>query len=215
MTEAKLYPNVKIGPGAQLGDYVVIGVPPRGREVGELETTIGAGAVIRSHTVIYAGNCIGDRFQTGHFVMIREENQIGDDVSVGTNSVIEHHVVVEDGVRIHSQAFIPEFSRLESGCWIGPNVVLTNALHPLCPEAKACLKGPHIGRGAKIGANSTILPDRTVGVDALVGAGSVVVHDVPNRAVVAGNPARVIKSIDDLNCPYDLIANPYAPAVEG
>ena len=88
-------------------------------------------------------------------------------------------------------------------------MVLTNALHPLCPRGKECLKGPTIKRGAKIGANSTILPYLVVGEDALVGAGSVVVKDVPARAVVAGNPARVIKSIDELTCPLELIDKPY------
>jgi len=202
MSEARIYDNVEIGPGAQLGDYVIIGEPPRGKAAGELRTVIGANAVIRSHTVIYAGNHIGDGFQTGHGVMLREENEIGDHVSIGTNSVVEHHVTIEDHVRIHSQAFVPEFSRLERGCWIGPNVVLTNAKYPLSPHVKSELQGPVIGAGAKIGANSTILPGRQVGPDALVGAGSVVVDDVPARAVVVGNPARVIKQVDDLDCGY-------------
>jgi acetyltransferase-like isoleucine patch superfamily enzyme len=209
VSEAKIYPNVIIGSGAQIGDYVIIGEPPRGKAAGELQTVIGANAVIRSHSVIYAGNRIGDDFQTGHHVMIREENVIGNHVSIGTGSIIEHHVIIEDGVRIHSQAFVPEYSKLERECWIGPNVVLTNALHPTCPKAKACLRGPVIGRRARIGANSTILPDRRVGEDALVGAGSVVVNDVPARAVVAGNPARLLKQIDDLTCPYGLIEKPY------
>ena len=206
---ARIYPNVRLGENIEIGDFAIVGVPPRGKAEGELPTVIGDGAVIRSHTVIYAGNVIGNRFQTGHHVMIREENQIGDDVSIGTSSVVEHHVQIADRARIHTQAFVPEYSVLEEGAWIGPNVVLTNALHPLCPRAKECLKGPTIKRGAKIGANSTILPYLVVGEDALVGAGSVVVKDVPARAVVAGNPARVIKSIDELTCPLELIDKPY------
>jgi len=206
---ARIYPNVRLGENIEIGDFAIVGVPPRGKAEGELPTVIGDGAVIRSHTVIYAGNVIGNRFQTGHHVMIREENQIGDDVSIGTSSVVEHHVQIADRARIHTQAFVPEYSVLEEGAWIGPNVVLTNALHPLCPRGKECLKGPTIKRGAKIGANSTILPYLVVGEDALVGAGSVVVKDVPARAVVAGNPARVIKSIDELTCPLELIDKPY------
>lgn len=204
------FPAVELGPGARVEDFVVLGQPPRGRQPGELMTIIGAAAIIRSHTVIYAGNRIGDRFQTGHDVMIREENQIGDDVSIGTGSVIEHHVIIGNGVRIHSQAFIPEYSTLEDGCWIGPRVVLTNARHPLCPQAKRCLKGATIKRGAKIGANATLLPDITIGEGALVGAGSVVTEDVPPFTVVVGNPARVLKRTDELCCPYDLIDHPYA-----
>ena len=202
MGEPKVFDNVEIGPDAQLGDYVIIGLPPRGRAPGELKTVIGANAIIRSHSVIYAGNRIGDGFQTGHGAMIREENEIGNDVSIGTHSVVEHHVVIENGVRIHSQAFVPEFSHLKRGCWIGPNVVLTNAKYPLSPDAKQNLQGPLIGAGAKVGANTTILPGVRVGADALVGAGSVVVEDVPPRSVAVGNPARVIKQIDDLDCGY-------------
>lgn len=204
-----VYANVELGEDAQVGVFVVLGQPPRGRRDGELRTIIGARAVIRSHTVIYAGNVIGDEFATGHGVMIREENRIGRGVSIGTHSIVEHHVTIGDGVRIHSQAFIPEYSVLEDGCWIGPNVVFTNARHPLCPKAKECLKGPTIRRGAKIGANATLLPDISVGESALVGAGSVVIQDVPDRTVVAGNPARVIKHISELDCCYDLIEHPY------
>ena len=60
--------------------------------------------------------------------------------------------------------------------------------------------GPTLARGAKIGANATLLPGVRIGEDALVGAGAVVTRDVPPRAVVAGNPAQVIKGIEDLVC---------------
>ena len=204
-----IYPNVTLGAGAQIGEFVVIGEAPRGRQPGELPTLIGANAVIRSHTVIYAGNRIGQGFQTGHGVLVREENEIGDQVSIGSHSVVEHHVRLGHGVRIHSGAFVPEYSVLEDGAWIGPGAVLTNVPHPLCPKAKECLRGPTIKRRAKIGAYATILPAVTIGEDALVGAGAVVVDDVPPRTVVAGNPARVIKTIDELTCPYDLVEKPY------
>ncbi len=206
---AVIHPNVALGEGTVVGEYAVIGVAPRGTAPGELETVIGSNSIIRSHTVIYAGNRIGSRFQTGHGAMIRECNRIGDDVSIGTQSVIEHHIEFGNGVRVHSGAFIPEYTVLEEGAWIGPHVVMTNALHPLCPKAKECLRGPRIRRGAKLGANATILPDLEVGEMALVGAGSVVTHDVPARTVVAGNPARVVRSIDLLTCPYHLMASPY------
>jgi acetyltransferase-like isoleucine patch superfamily enzyme len=206
---AKIHPGVTIGDGADIGEFCIIGVPPKGKAPGDLETRIGANAVIRSHTVIYAGNTIGDNFNSGHAALVREQNRIGDNVSIGSHTVIEHHVEIQDGVRIHSQAFVPEFTVLEKGCWIGPHVVFTNALHPLCAKAKQCLKGATVKTGAKVGANSTILPDLTIGEMAVVGAGSVVVKDVPDRAVVAGSPAAIIKSIADLTCPYGLCERPY------
>ena len=196
----KIFPGVTLGAGSIVEDYCIVGSPPRGKKAGELETIIGKGAIIRSHTVIYAGNRIGDNFQTGNKVNIRESNEIGDNVSIGTLSVIEHHVRIGNGVRMHSQVFVPEFTVIEDDAWLGPSVVITNAKYPLSPEVKETLAGPLIKKGAKIGANATILPGVVIGVNSLVGAGSVVTKDVPDNAVVAGNPARLIKMISAL--PY-------------
>ncbi len=198
--EYKVHAGVELGEGSVIEEYCILGAPPRGFKEGDLKTVIGSGSHLRSHTVIYAGNRIGKRFETGNKVNIRESNEIGDNVSIGTLSVIEHHVSIGNDVRIHSQVFVPEYSVLEEGAWLGPNVVLTNAKYPLSPEVKKNLKGPRIKKGAKIGANATILPGVVIGEKALVGAGAVVVHDVPDGAVVAGNPARIVKYISDL--PY-------------
>lgn len=195
---AVLCDRVSLGEGSVVGEFVLLGGIPRGHAPGDLATQIGSYAHIRSHTVIYAGNIIGAHLQTGHGVMIRELNQIGDNVSIGTHSVVEHHVQIGSNVRIHSNAFIPEFSVLEDGAWVGPNAVLTNALYPLSTDAKANLKGPHLLTGAKVGANATLLPGVVIGANALVGAGSVVVRDVPDGKVVVGNPARVIRDVGDL-----------------
>jgi acetyltransferase-like isoleucine patch superfamily enzyme len=154
--------------------------------------------------VIYAGNRIGCGFSSGHMVMIREDNVIGDDVSVGTGTVIEHHVTIEDGVRIHSQAFIPETTILRRKCWIGPRVVITNAKYPLSRNVKNELVGADVGENAKIGANATLLPGVRIGAFAIVGAGAVVVKDVEPGTVVVGNPARMVNRVEGL--PYDLEA---------
>lgn len=203
----KIYPGVKLGKNIRTEEWVEIGVPPKEGE--PLETEIGDGAFIRSKVVIYAGTRIGKNFFAGHMVMIRERCTIGDGVSIGTGSIIERDVRIGNGVRIHSGAFIPEFTEIEDGAWIGPRAILTNCLHPLCPMSKKCLKGPRIRKGAIIGAGAIILPDITVGERALVGAGAVVTEDVPDGKVVAGNPARVIKDISSLQCPYGLIDKPY------
>jgi acetyltransferase-like isoleucine patch superfamily enzyme len=202
--EFRIYAGVELGEGCEIGPFVLVGVTPRGRREGELITRLGRSAILRSHTVIYAGNRIGERFQTGHGALIREENEIGDDVSVGSGSIVEHHVVIGCRVRIHSQAFVPEFSVLEDDCWIGPNVVITNAKYPRSPGVKESLRGAVVRKFAKVGANSTLLPGVVIGENSLVGAGSVVTRDVPHNTVVAGNPARVIKRISEL--PYAELA---------
>jgi acetyltransferase-like isoleucine patch superfamily enzyme len=198
---AKVLKNVHLGDNIVVEDFVIIGAPPIGKQEGELRTVIGNDSVIRSHTVIYAGNTIGDHFQTGNHASIREENTIGNNVSIGTKSVVEFKTKIADHVRIHSQVFIPEYSVLGEGCWIGPNVVLTNAPYPKSLRAKDFLKGVVVERNARIGANSTILPGVRVGANALVGAGSVVTKDVPPGKVAAGNPAKVINDVKNLMYP--------------
>ncbi len=197
---AIIHPNVKLGKNCIVEDFVIIGVPLKGFLPGEDVTIIGDNSVIRSHTVIYAGNRIGNNFQTGNKANIRELNEIGNDVSIGTLSVVEHHVKIGNGVRIHTQVFIPEFSTLEDECWLGPNVVLTNAKYPKSLNVKKELKGPYVKKYAIIGANSTLLPYITIGEHAIIGAGSVVTKDVSDKHVVAGNPAKVINKINNL--PY-------------
>ncbi len=195
----RIFKEVILGTGAVIEDYCIVGVPPRGNEDGNLKTIIEKGAHIRSHSVIYAGNKIGKNFQTGNKVNIRELNSIGDNVSIGTLSVVEHHVEIGNNVRIHSQVFIPEYSILEENTWIGPNAVLTNAKYPMAPGVKDNLEGPVIKTGAILSANVTILPGIVIGENALVGAGAVVTENVPAGAVVVGNPAKIIKNTSDLS----------------
>jgi len=198
MGRYKSYSNIDIGKNSKIDDFCIIGRPPKGKKDGDLATQIGDNCIIRPHTVIYSGNKIGDDFQTGQQVSIRENNNIGNNVSIGTGSCIEHNIVIEDDVRLHSQVFIPEYSELKENCWIGPNVVFTNAKYPLSKNVKENLKGPTIEENAIVGANATLLPGIKVGKNALIGAGSVVENDVPKGKVVAGNPARIIKNIEDI-----------------
>lgn len=196
----RIFAGVLLGEEVELGPFIVIGQPAKGQAAGDVKTVVGAGSIIRSHTVIYAGVTMGERCQTGHGALIREHSTLGDDVSIGSHAVIEHSVTIGHGVRVHSQAFVPEFSVLEKNAWVGPNAVLTNARYPLSDRVKEELKGPTLREGAIVGANATLLPGVVIGKGALVGAGAVVTQDVPDNAVVAGNPARIIKTTGDL--PY-------------
>src|SRR4051794_26383348 len=104
---------VDLGDGATIEAWVELGYV--GGDADPPRLSIGRGALIRSHTVVYAGSVIGDRFMAGHGALVREENEIGDRVSIGSHSVVEHHVRLADGVRIHTAAFVPEFSVLDEG----------------------------------------------------------------------------------------------------
>ncbi len=202
--------GVEVGPDSDLQSPCIVGKAPRGASEGELPLRIGQRATVRPFTTIYAGNVIGDRLQTGQGASIREDNVLGDDVSVGTNAVLEFGNRIGNRVRIHSGCFL-EMVTIEDDVFVGPNVVFTDDPHPMnCPRYKDCKGGPVVRRLARIGANSTILPVVEIGENALVGAGSVVVHDVPPGAVVAGSPARVIKQVAELTCPETLVDKPYA-----
>ena len=140
------YQHTKLGKDPIIGEFVLLGVMPSGhlkhRSKDPLpELVMGDYAVIRSHSVIYAGNIIGDKFQTGHGVMVRERNRIGNDVSIGTHSIVERDNIIGDNVRIHSNCFIPEFIEIRDSAWVGPNVTILNVLHPPCPAFEQCAKG--------------------------------------------------------------------------
>jgi acetyltransferase-like isoleucine patch superfamily enzyme len=196
-----------LGANASIDEYVVLGVRPPGKAPGKL--TIGDNAVIRSHSVLYAGTKIGNDFQTGHGVLIREGNTIGDNVSVGSHTVIERENRIGNGVRIHSNCFVPEFVIIEDKVWVGPSVTILNVLHPPCPRFEDCAKNVHIKKNAKIGGNVTIGPRVTIGENSLIGMGSVVTADIPDNVLAFGNPARVIKPITELTCELEYFRVPY------
>jgi len=180
-------PQCSLGDGVEIGPFCVVGVDGPDEPL-----VVGDAATIRSHAVVYRGTTIGARFQTGHHVLIREFTEIGDDVSIGTGSIVEHHVRLADGVRLHSRCFVPEHSVVERGAWLGPGVTVTNARYPNRPDTKANLEGVVVEEGAVIGAAVVLLPGVRIGAGALVGAGAVVVEHVKAGTTVVGNPARVV-----------------------
>jgi acetyltransferase-like isoleucine patch superfamily enzyme len=186
---AVLRGDVRLGPGSRVEEFCLLGAGEG--DAARSLLIVGARAMIRSHSVLYAGTTIGRGFQTGHGVLVRDACEIGERVSVGSHSVVEHHVRIGDGARLHSNCFVPEYCLLEEECWLGPGVILTNAKYPQSRGAKARLEGVIVERRAKIGAGAVILPGVRVGAGALVGAGAVVSRDVPPGAIVRGDPARV------------------------
>jgi acetyltransferase-like isoleucine patch superfamily enzyme len=185
------YGRNTIGPGARIFEPVTIGFPSRNRIGCEnfRGAVIGKNALIRSGTTIYCDVEIGDDFQCGHNVLIRERTRIGSRVAVGTATIIEGDTAIGSDVRIQSLAFIPTHTVIGDGVFIGPHAVLTNDRY--LPFGRPELRGPVLKDLSVIGANATVLPGIVVGKGACVAAGAVVTRDVPARKLAIGVPAEI------------------------
>ena len=174
----------------------IVGHPAERGAVRPLQ--LGPGARIRSGSVIYSASTIGAGLNLGHHVVVREECEISDDVSIWSNTVVDYGCRIGRGVKIHSNCYIAQFTVLEDDVFIAPGVSIANDLYPGDQASAAVMRGPIIRAGAQIGAGTTILPYVEIGAGALVGAGSVVTRDVPPGMVVYGSPASVAKPVSDL-----------------
>ena len=188
----RIYKNVKLGKNCKVSEYVILGLPPKGKKPGELKLEIGDNAVIRPFTIIYAGSRIGKNFQSGHYSVIRENNEIGDDVVVGITSELAPGNKIGNGVKIHSGCFM-ELVTMGDCCSLGPNTVFLDDPHPRCPRYDECVGGAKVGKNVAFGGNVTVLPGIVIGDECLVGAGAVVTRNIPSGSVVAGNPAKILK----------------------
>jgi len=186
--------RISIGDGAKIDVDVILGYPTD-RLITETGLIIGRDAVMRSGTIVYDGTVIGDGLQTGHHVVIREQNEIGDNVSIWANTVIDYGCRIGNKVKLHTNLYVAQNTIIEDDVFVAPGTVFANDKYP----NSGYLEGPHIKKGAKVGVNVTLLPGVVIGERAFVGAGSVVTKNVPDGMAVAGNPARVIGTMDDID----------------
>jgi len=161
--------------------------------------------------VVDEGAEIGRDTRIWHFSHIMNDAQIGERVNIGQNVVVAPKVSVGSGCRIQNNVSVFEGVVLEEGVFCGPSMVFTNVINPRAHiSRKNEFRTTRVKRGATIGANATILCGVTLGRYCLVGAGSVVTHDVPDYALVVGNPARQAGWI--CACGQRLPDNLYCPA---
>lgn len=140
---------------------------------------------------------IGIGTRIWQFVVILKGAKIGENCNICAFTLIEGNVIIGDRVTIKSGVQIWDGSIIENDVFIGPNATFGNDLYPRSKQYPAEFKGVTIRSGASIGANATLLPGITIGEKAMIGAGAVVTKNVPARAVVVGNPARILRYLDD------------------
>ena len=206
--ESRRLGSVRLGANAEIDPAAIVGFLSPRRGVSE-ELSIGEGARIRSGSVVYAGSTIGSGLETGHNVVIREQNEIGDGFNIWNNSVVDYGCRIGSNVKIHCNIYVAQFTVIEDDVFMAPGVTIANDIHPGCPESGECMKGPVLKRGCRIGVNVTIVPYVTIGEGTLVGSGSVVTKDLPPGVLAYGNPARVHKRLDELRCKQGRREGPY------
>jgi acetyltransferase-like isoleucine patch superfamily enzyme len=202
--------RIIIGEECQIDPSVILGYLT-GRKIEDATLHLGPRARVRAGTVLYAGSSIGAGLETGHNVVIREENVIGDGLTIWNSSTIDYGCLIGNSVKIHCNVYVAQFTTLEDDVFLAPGVQIANDPHPICG---LCMRGPTIGRGARIGVNVTILPHVRIGEGALIGAGSVVTRDIPAHTVAYGNPARPARLVDDLPCPFEKVEHAYVGGLD-
>ena len=201
---AIVYPGTVVGDGCRILDYAVVGKQPtlsprstaRPEVLRPLE--LGAATVVSTGAIVFAGSKLGAGCIVGDQACVRERVEIADDVVVGRGALVENDTTIGAGTRIQAEAYVTAYSTVEEDVFIAPCVVTTNDnFMGRTEKRKALMKGPTIRRGARIGGGAVLCPGVEIGEEAFVGAGAVVIRDVPPRAVVVGNPARVIRDVPD------------------
>jgi UDP-2-acetamido-3-amino-2,3-dideoxy-glucuronate N-acetyltransferase len=129
------------------------------------------------------------------FCVILAGAKIGNDCNINCHVFIENDVLIGKGVTIKPGVQIWDGITIEDNVFIGPNVTFTNDLRPRSKQYPESFLRTIVKKGASIGANATILPGISIGENAMIGAGSVVLKDIPSNTVWVGNPARQIKTL--------------------
>lgn len=139
---------------------------------------------------------IGKDTRIWQFSIVFEGAVIGENCNICAHTLIESDVRLGNNVTVKSGVFLWDGTRIEDNVFIGPNATFTNDLMPKSKVYPDYFSGITVKQGASIGANATLLPGITIGRYAMIGAGAVVTRDVPERAVVVGNPATIIRYMD-------------------
>ncbi len=157
------------------------------------KTVIGAGTLVRSHSVIYAGCKIGDKCSISHHVVLREGTTIGNETSVGCLVKSEGYLTIGNRCSIHSLCSLTPFLSMEDEVFMGPGTITMNdAVIDFRSKEESEKKGPLIRYRSRIAGQVTLSPGVTIGKYAFVVAGSLVVKDVPDFGKVGGVPARLM-----------------------
>lgn len=185
--------NTKIGNGCILGEYINDYFISDSHLYVNPKTVIGKNSLIRSMTIIYADNNLGDFLETGHRVTIREKSDIGHHVRIGTLSDIQGFCKIGNYVRMHSNVHVGQESNIKDFVWLFPYCILTN--DPTPPSNR--LFGTTLEKYSVLATGTIVLPNMRIGEASFIGAHSLVNKNVEAGKLYAGNPAKYICEVKD------------------
>ena len=192
-----VHADVVIRHGTTVFDNAVLGRPPQvagiiqrapNPNLGRLE--IGENCVIGAGAVIYVGTSIGDNTLIGDLTCIREECRIGNQVVIGRGVMLNYNIEVRDRARIMDSSHFGGDMVVEEDAFVGPHVSSAND-NTIGLRSNPIRQGPRICRGASIGVGAILLAAITIGEQAIIGAGAVVLTDIPPRTIAVGLPAKI------------------------
>jgi UDP-2-acetamido-3-amino-2,3-dideoxy-glucuronate N-acetyltransferase len=152
---------------------------------------------IHPSAVVSPEATIGINVKVWSGAVICQFAMIGDNSVIGSNCYIGWGTHIGEGFRMNHGAFLPNNSRVGRNVFLGPNVTFTDDYYPRAGNIHYTAEPPILEDGCSIGAGAVILPGIKIGKKAMVGAGCVVLEDVPAYAVVVGNPSRIIRIIEE------------------
>lgn len=155
----------------------------------------GNGVFLHPHAICESVN-VGARTRVWAFAHILPGAVVGADCNVCDHVFVENDVRIGDRVTIKSGVQLWDGVRVADDVFIGPNATFSNDKFPRSKQHQTAVLQTHIGRGASIGGGAVLLPGVSIGAEAMVGAGAVVTRDVPPKAIVSGNPARIVGYVD-------------------
>jgi UDP-3-O-[3-hydroxymyristoyl] glucosamine N-acyltransferase len=209
--QAVIRVGTQLGDGCRIGEGAVLGRAPQPAptSINKSPTdlpplSLGEGCIVGAQAVIYRGTQIGQKCLIADLSFVRENTIIGDYVIIGAHVTVENRVRIGSYTKIQTGAYITAATTIEDHVFIAPCVVTTNDNYMGRTEERfKHWGGAVIKRGARVGANVTLLPNMQVGEEAFIAAASIITKEVADKTLVMGSPAKYKRDVPEIEWTAD------------
>jgi UDP-3-O-[3-hydroxymyristoyl] glucosamine N-acyltransferase len=198
-----IHAGTVVGSGCEIQDGAVLGKPPKLSRSSTAPSLppdpleLADGAVVCCASIVLAGARLAENVIVGDQAFIRERSVIGPNTVIGRGSTVDNDVTVGARVKVQTGVYLTAYSVVEDDVFVGPGSSTTNDDTMGRHDRAYKLRGAVLRRACRVGGAVVVCPGVEIGVEAFVAAGAIVTRDVPERTVVMGVPARVVRSVPD------------------